>query len=53
MLKIIVSPKKEACSDAIDAMVRRIAERFDPDQIIFFGSRDAPELRVTTVMLTC
>jgi len=39
MMKVIVSPKKEACSDEIDEMVQRIAERFDPDQIILFGSR--------------
>ena len=35
----IVSPKKEVYTDEIDEMVRRIAERFDPDQIILFGSR--------------
>jgi predicted nucleotidyltransferase len=33
-----VSHKKEADADKIDEMVRRIAERFDPDQIILFGS---------------
>ena len=33
-----VSHKKEADADKIDKMVRRIAERFDPDQIILFGS---------------
>jgi len=34
MMQVIISPQKEACSDEIDEMVRRIAERFDPDQII-------------------
>lgn len=38
-MKVIVSHKKEAYADEIDEMVRRIAERFDPDQIILFGSR--------------
>jgi uncharacterized protein len=37
-MKISVSHKKEADTDKIDEMVRRIAERFDPDQIILFGS---------------
>ena len=37
-MKAIVSHKKEAYSDEIDEMVRRITERFDPDQIILFGS---------------
>jgi len=37
-MKVTASPQKEACSDEIDEMVRRIAERFDPDQIILFGS---------------
>ena len=37
-MKVIVSRKKEAYADEIDEMVRRIAERFDPDQIILFGS---------------
>lgn len=37
-MKIIVSHKKEAYVDEIDEMVRRIAERFDPEQIILFGS---------------
>jgi hypothetical protein len=31
MMKVIVSHQKEACADEIDEMVRRIAERFDPD----------------------
>src|SRR5437588_11726920 len=38
-MKISVSHKQEAYADEIDEMVRRIAERFDPDQIILFGSR--------------
>ena len=38
-MKGIVSHKQEAYADEIDEMVRRIAERFDPDQIILFGSR--------------
>jgi uncharacterized protein len=37
-MKISVSHKKEADADKIGEMVRRIAERFDPDQIILFGS---------------
>jgi uncharacterized protein len=36
---IVITHKKESCADQIDKMVRRIAERFDPDQIILFGSR--------------
>jgi uncharacterized protein len=36
---IVITHKKEACAGEIDKMVRRIAERFDPDQIILFGSR--------------
>lgn len=39
MMKVIISHKKEAYADEIDEMIRRIAERFDPDQIILFGSR--------------
>ena len=38
MMQGIVSHKKEAYADEIDEMIRRIAERFDPDQIILFGS---------------
>ncbi len=37
-MKVSVSHKKEADADKIDEMVRRIAERFDPDQILLFGS---------------
>lgn len=29
----------EVTRQAIDAMVQRIVERFDPDQIILFGSQ--------------
>src|SRR5262245_60398930 len=39
MMKVGISHKKEAYADEIAEMVRRIAERFDPDQIILFGSR--------------
>ena len=36
---IVIRHEKESCADQIDKMVRRIAVRFDPDQIILFGSR--------------
>ena len=38
-MKVVISHKKEVYADEIDEMVRRIAKRFDPDQIILFGSR--------------
>jgi predicted nucleotidyltransferase len=37
-MKMSVSPKQEADANKIDEMVQRIAERFNPDQIILFGS---------------
>ena len=37
-MQVSISHKKAADADKIDEMVRCIAERFDPDQIILFGS---------------
>jgi hypothetical protein len=34
-------PGEETLATKIDEMVRRIAERFDPDQIILFDSPSA------------
>ena len=37
-MQVSISHKKAADADKIDELVRCIAERFDPDQIILFGS---------------
>jgi predicted nucleotidyltransferase len=34
----VTAPEEKACAEEIDEIVRRIAERFNPHQIILFGS---------------